>query len=221
MNRRDFAIGAGAVAVATGGYALYTSNSAPVNDGFARLNAQDAAADIDTSVIQDMVIGDENAPLTMVEYASFTCPHCASFHANVYPSLKQDYIDTGKIKFVFREVYFDRFGLWASMLARCGGQDRFFGVTDLLFEKQSEWLAGGQDGSIAANLNKIGLAAGFTEEEIQACFQDTDMAQTLIAWYQENATKDEVRATPSFIIGGDKQANVNYTELKEVLDAKL
>jgi len=221
MNRRDFAIGVGAVAVATGGYALYTSQTSSVDDGFARLNAQDASADIDTSVIQEMVLGDENAPITMIEYASYTCPHCASFHNNVFHDLQKDYIDTGKVKFVFREVYFDRFGLWASMLARCGGQERFFGVNDLLFSKQSEWLSGGQDGSIAANLNKIGLSAGFTPDEITACFEDTDKAQTLIAWYQENATKDDVRATPSFVINGKPQANVNYTELKAVLDAAL
>jgi len=82
-----------------------------------------------------MVIGDADAPIEMIEYASFTCPHCARFHADVYPLLKADYIDSGKVKFIYREVYFDRFGLWASMIARCGGEARFFGLSNLIYEK--------------------------------------------------------------------------------------
>ena len=87
--------------------------------------------------IADMMQGSSDAKVEIIEYASYTCPHCASFHAGPYKDLKKDYVDTGKVKFVFREVYFDRFGLWASMIARCAGPDRFFGMTDLLFKEQS------------------------------------------------------------------------------------
>ena len=74
-------------------------------------------------VLGDIVLGDDNAPVTVIEYASFTCPHCASFHINTWPRFKAEYIDTGKVRFILREVYFDRYGLWASMVARCGGAD--------------------------------------------------------------------------------------------------
>ncbi len=81
-------------------------------------NAQEAA-DVDTSSIIEMTLGNPDAPVTVVEYASFTCPHCASFHEGPFQELKKNFIDTGKINFVYREVYFDRYGLWASMIARC------------------------------------------------------------------------------------------------------
>lgn len=106
-------------------------------------NAQEAA-EVDTSTIVEMVLGAEDAPITMIEYASYTCPHCAAFHQGTYQEIKKNYIDTGKVKLVYREVYFDRYGLWASMVARCGGEDKFFGITDLIFKGQSEcpdWAA--------------------------------------------------------------------------------
>jgi len=92
-------------------------------------------AEVDTSTIVEMVQGAEDAPVTIVEYASYTCPHCANFHAGPYKQLKKDYIDTGKVKFIYREVYFDRYGLWASMVARCSGPEKFFGITDLILKR--------------------------------------------------------------------------------------
>ena len=121
----------------------------------------DAAADttepaIDTSTIEEMVLGSPDAPVTMIEYASFTCPHCAAFHGDQFQRLKEEYIDTGKVQFIYREVYFDRFGLWASMVARCGGEMRFFGISSMLYEQQQEWIAGGDPTLISENLRRIG-----------------------------------------------------------------
>ena len=89
-----------------------------------------AQAETDKPAVTEMILGDVNAPIEIIEYASMTCPHCANFHSDVYPQLKANYIETGKVKFVFREVYFDKYGMWASMIARCAGPDRFFGVID-------------------------------------------------------------------------------------------
>ncbi len=174
-----------------------------------------------SSEVVDMVLGDPNAPITLVEYASFTCPHCASFHNNVFKQLKADYIDTGKVKFVFREVYFDRFGLWASMVARCGGESRFFGMTDLFFKGQSDWARAGEPLAIADAIRKVGRLAGLGEEQLEACMQDKDEAQKLINWYQENAERDNVEGTPSFVINGKKHSNMSYADMKEVLDGLL
>ena len=179
------------------------------------------ANDVDTSGVQDMVLGDANAPITMIEYASFTCPHCASFHQNAYDQLKADYIDTGKVKFVFREVFFDRFGLWASMIARCGGQERFFGLTDLLMKSQSSWARAGDPVAIADEIRKVGRLAGIGEEALQSCLQDEEHAKTLVAWYQNNAAADGIDSTPSFVINGKKYSNMSYTDMKAVLDGLL
>ncbi|MEP3344936.1 MAG: DsbA family protein [Litoreibacter sp.] len=217
MNRNILIAIAGVIAIGLGAFVLNGNNTAPVTE----VNAQTAAAsDVDTSSIKDMSLGAEDAPITLVEYASFTCPHCKSFHENVLVQLKKDYIDTGKVKFVFREVYFDRYGLWAGMVARCGGGDRYFGITDLIFEQQREWTQG-EPAQIAANLRKFGKQAGLDDETLEACLTDGEKAAALTAFYQENATADGVRATPTLIINGQHHENMSYDDLKKVLDAAL
>lgn len=180
------------------------------------------AQDAEAPAIIEMAQGADDAPVEIVEYASYTCPHCASFHANQYGELKANYIDTGKVRFIYREVYFDRFGLWASMVARCGGEERFFGITDMLYAQQREWLAGGQDPAlIADNLRRIGLTAGIDAEQMDACMADGAQAQALVSWYEENAAADDVRGTPSFLINGEKHSNMTYADFAAIIDAEL
>lgn len=173
------------------------------------------------SEIPDMVQGSADAKVEIIEYASFTCPHCASFHAGPYKDLKKDYIDTGKVKFVYREVYFDRFGLWASMIARCSGPDRFFGMTDLIYKEQSLWSRAGDPAAIVTELRKIGLKGGLDNDTLDACLEDADNAQALVAWYQENAERDNIRSTPSFLINGEPYSNMNYADFSAIIDEKL
>lgn len=180
--------------------------------------AQDA---VDTSTIVDMSLGAEDAPVTVIEYASFTCPHCARFHDSVFKDLKKNYVDTGKVRFVHREVYFDRFGLWAGMVARCGGEERYFGVADIVYKTQSEWTEGGDPAVIVENLRRIGRTAGLTDEQLDACLSDADKAQTLVAWFEENAKEDKIQSTPSFLIDGKLYSNMSYDEFAEILDGKL
>jgi protein-disulfide isomerase len=168
-----------------------------------------------------MAIGPEDAKVTIVEYASFTCPHCARFHADVFKDLKKDYIDTGKIRFEFREVYFDRYGLWASMMARCGGSVRFFGVSSILFETQQEWVATDDPNAVVENLKRIGRTAGMDEAALDACMADGAMAEALVAQYQENATRDEVKSTPTLFINGEQHSNMTYADLKAIIDPLL
>ena len=173
------------------------------------------------SEIPDMIQGDADAKVEIIEYASYTCPHCASFHAGLYKDLKKDYIETGKVKFIYREVYFDRFGLWASMIARCAGPDRFFGMTDLLYKEQSLWSRAGDPAAIVAELRKIGLKGGLDNDTLDACLEDADNAQALVAWYQENAERDNIRSTPSFLINGEPYSNMNYADFSAIIDEKL
>lgn len=180
------------------------------------------AEDVDTSSIIEMTLGDPDAPVTVVEYASFTCPHCANFHDDQFKRLKADYIDTGKVRFVFRDVYFDRLGLWASMVARCGGTDRFFGIAGMLFDQQRKWIGDGQDPvAVADRLRKIGKAAGLDNELLDACLADNDKARTLVTWYQQHAEADGISSTPSLVIDGEKHSNMAYDELKALIDKAL
>jgi protein-disulfide isomerase len=159
--------------------------------------------------------------VTVIEYASFTCPHCRAFHQGPFKELKANYIDTGKINFIYREVYFDRFGLWAGMLARCAGPDRYFGMAEMLYETQQEWIGNGDPATIAENLRRMGRTAGMTDDEVNACLQDGDMARALVAVYQQNAEADAVDSTPTFLINGEKYSNMSYEDFSAILDEKL
>ncbi|WP_170372965.1 DsbA family protein [Ruegeria arenilitoris] len=209
-----------AVALAAGGYWLTQSPSTvPVPQLVGSAEAQNA--DLDTSTIVEMVQGAEDAPVEIIEYASYTCPHCANFHQGPYKQLKKDYIDTGKVKFIYREVYFDRYGIWASMVARCGGPEKFFGITDLIYQGQSEWTRAGGPAEIVEELRKIGRLAGLSNDQLEACLQDGTKAQTLVAWYQKNAEQDGIQATPSFVVNGKKVENQSYDEFKALIEKEL
>ncbi|WP_121061436.1 DsbA family protein [Chachezhania antarctica] len=180
-----------------------------------------AQSDAETPEIVEMVLGDPDAPVEIKEYASFTCPHCASFHTGAFKQLKKDYIDTGKVKLVYRDVYFDRFGLWASMMARCGGEEKFFGIADMIYNTQADWTRAGDPTAIVGELRKIGKISGIDDAELDACFADAEKAQALVEWYQANATEDGIQATPTFIISGDLVENQPYDDLKAVIEEKL
>ncbi len=219
MNRNLLIAGLLAVVVAVGAF-MYLSPSQAPETPIAATESSEGASDVDTSSVVEMTLGSDDAPVTIVEYASFTCPHCRSFHENAFKQLKADYIDTGKVKFVYREVYFDRYGLWAGMMARCGGPDRYFGLVDLIYENQSTWTQG-EPVQIAENLKKMGRLSGMDDETLDACMTDADKAEALNALYQQNAEADGIRATPSFVINGTTHSNMSYADMKEIIDAAL
>ncbi|RWR10906.1 DsbA family protein [Paenirhodobacter populi] len=217
MNRRSLLLGtAGAAALAVAGNWLVSRRTAGQTGFVTPAAAQDAG-----TILPDNVQGSENAPVTLIEYASFTCPHCAHFHETVYPGLKRDYIDTGKVRFILREVYFDKFGLWAGMVAQCGGAPKYYGISDMLFDGQRDWLGDMKDATVAANLRKIGLKAGLTNEQLDTCLNDQKRAEQMVYTFQQNAQKDAIDATPTLVINGEKHSNMGYPELKAILDAKL
>lgn len=215
MNRFLPMIAAAVVAVAGGAYVMTQSQSSL--PGVSMAVAQDA----DVMPAKDIVLGNEDAPVTVIEYASYTCPHCATWHENSFKQLKADYIDTGKVKFIHREVYFDRFGLWAGMIAHCAGDTRYYGMTDMIYKGQKEWIGEGDPAIILENLRKIGRTAGMTNDEMEACLTDESFAQSLVAAYQQNATADEIRATPTFTINGEKLSNMSYEDFAAEIDSKL
>lgn len=171
--------------------------------------------------VEPMILGEAGAPVTVVEYASLTCPHCASFHAQVFGKIKANYIETGKVKFEVRDVYFDRYGLWAAMIARCGDGSRYFGITDILYRKQADWSRLQDPGEAIAAIYAIGRQAGLDNETMEACVQDQDWAEALVAEFQKNMEADDVQGTPTFFIDGEKLSNMNYDDFAAKLDEAL
>ena len=176
---------------------------------------------IDPATIADYGIGNIDAKVKIVEYLSFTCPHCAAFHSDIYPQLKADYIDTGKVRLEYHEVYFDRYGLWAAMMARCGGEMRYMGITDILYDTQKDWAASDDPNAVVENLKKIGRTAGMDDKTLDACMKDAPMAEALVKHFETNMAADKVEGTPTFIINGTKHSNMAYEDFKAVLDAEL
>ncbi|MTH78929.1 DsbA family protein [Paracoccus aestuariivivens] len=172
-------------------------------------------------ILEDIVLGKADAPVTIVEYASFTCSHCQAFHEENWPKLKAEYVETGKVKFIQRDVYFDAVGLWAGILARCGGDAKYYAVSDLLFDDQKVWLAGKSGDEIAANLRKVGAKAGMTPEQMDACWADKQMVSDLVATFQKNSTADKIEGTPTFIINGETVQNQPWDDMKKIIDAKV
>ncbi|MEM8879358.1 MAG: DsbA family protein [Pseudomonadota bacterium] len=210
MKRRFLLGGMGAGAAIMGGTALLGPD----------LVAPAMAQDNPGREIPEMTLGAEDAPVEFIEYASFTCPHCARFHEEVYPQLKADYIDQGTVRFIYREVYFDRFGLWATMVARCAGPERFFGVTDLIYANQREWTQG-DAATVAENLRRIGRTAGLSDAELESCLTDGEFAQALVDRYEARLEEHEVPGTPTFIINGVMHGNMPYSDMQVLLDGLI
>ena len=184
-------------------------------------NAQQTeATDAAPTEVVEMVMGAEDAPITVIEYASFTCPHCARFHEEVYPDLVENYVETGQVRFILREIYFDRYGLWAGLVARCGGPQRYFDISALLMEGQREWVAG-EPVEVAANLRRVGLSAGLSDDQLDVCLTDSSHAQAMVELSVAEAEADQVTGTPSFVINGELYPNMNYAEFAAVLDGLL
>jgi protein-disulfide isomerase len=179
--------------------------------------------DMEGAILPDRVLGDENAPVTLIEYASYTCSHCANFHGDQFKKLKADYIDTGKVKFIHREVYFDQFGLRAGLLAQCGGDMRYFGISGMLYDQQKDWIGSGDEGEIIENLVTLGKVAGLSEDEARACmdFEGNEMVDKMVATFRHYAEADGVNATPTLVIDGEKHSNMAYADLKEIIEARL
>lgn len=195
-----------------------------ISGWLALLPSHSVAADTDVAEaakVVEMVQGDADAVVTVIEYASFTCPHCASFHAGPYKQLKNNYIDTGKIKFVFREVYFDKVGVWSSLIARCGGPERFFGITDLIFKGQKDWAQAGGDVAVANALRKIGRLAGLDGETLETCLTDSEHITALVGWYKDNAARDEIKSTPSLLVNGINHGILSYDDLAAIIEEQL
>jgi len=152
--------------------------------------------------LPDLVLGKADAPVTIVEYASMTCGHCASFHNNVFPALKEKYIDTGKVRFIMREFPLDNLAAAGAMLARCAGGDATHAMISALFKTQDKWAF--VRGNPVPELFKIAQQAGFTQERFDTCLKDNATLDKMISSRQRASEEFGVNATPTFFINGKR-----------------
>jgi len=178
--------------------------------------AQTAPAAADAR-LQDMVLGKADAPITIVEYASLTCPHCASFHAEVLPALKTEYIDTGKAKLIFRDFPLDQLAFAGAVLARCGGPEKYYTFLNVLFAQQRQWAAASDP---KAALVQIGRLGGVSADQFEKCLQDKAMGDYILNSRLEGNQKHGVNSTPTLIINGKAESGVpSIADLRKKLDA--
>jgi protein-disulfide isomerase len=169
--------------------------------GSANAQTQIAADVAKPSSLGDMALGPETASVTIVEYASMTCPHCAAFTVDVFPKLKSEYIDTGKVRFIFREFPLDLVAAAGSMLARCIAKkdaEKYFAVVDILFKQQAEWAVKNP----IEPLKRIGKQAGLSDEAFNACLKDQAVLDGIKATQEYASDTLKVNSTPSFFING-------------------
>ena len=169
--------------------------------------------------VGDMELGAKGAPVTIIEYASMTCSHCANFHMGPFKELKAKYIDTGKVRIIFREFPFDPVALQASMLARCVGEKRYFGMLNVLFKSQAKWANSSEPQQALAKIARLG---GFTEARFKACMTNQDLADIILKSRLNGSKKFGVDSTPSFIVNGVKTSgNMTVTEWDMLLATYL
>ncbi len=218
------AFGAAALALAACGGGDASSDE-PAGSAKAAADAGSQAIDDSaTGALAEMVLGSPDAKVTVIEYASVTCPHCANFHENVYPAIKENYIDTGKVRFVFREFPTSpaNLSIAGSMLARCaadeGGKDAYFLVLDSLFKTQRTWAYGGEP---RPELIKIAAQAGMSEDELDACINRQELLDFINETVSVGRDKYDIRSTPSFVVNGTVRHFSSLDDISKALDEAL
>lgn len=179
----------------------------------------DVAKLMEPGPLKEMAMGDENAPVTIVEYMSMTCPHCAAFHEDNFKPLVEKYVDTGKVRFILREFPFDPRAAAAIMLARCAPENQFFPMVDVLFKQQRTW-ATAPDGREA--LLQIARLAGFTQESFEACLTNQKLLDDVNAVRTKAGNEFGVQSTPTFFVNGKRYpGNMSIDIMSAIIDPLL
>ena len=192
LKNRFYAVLASAAIIAALAFPL--SSAARAEEA----QAPAAAAPAASTPLPDMAIGSESAPITIIEYSSLTCPHCAHFHQDPFPELKTKYIDTGKVRYIMREFPLNEPALAGAVAARCLDASRYFAFTGLLFAKQADWAF--KDDALTP-LKALARQAGMSSEEFDKCIDNQELQKKILVLRDEGQKKG-VNATPSFFVNG-------------------
>ncbi|MET4276034.1 protein-disulfide isomerase [Bradyrhizobium sp. F1.2.2] len=184
--------------------------------------AQAAPGDVAKPVsLPDMALGPKDAAVTITEYASMTCPHCAAFNEQVFPKIKSEYIDTGKVRYIFREFPLDIKAAAGSMLSRCianGDAPKYFAVTDMLFRQQNDWVMK----NTTETLTRIGKQAGLTQQQVEACLRDQALLDKIAADQKYASDVLKVDSTPTFFVNGEKiKGETSFEEFAKKINPLL
>lgn len=179
----------------------------------------DVAKLMEPGALPDMVLGEASAPVTIVEYMSMTCPHCADFHNNTFDAIKTKYVDSGKVRFVVREFPFDPRAAAAFMLARCAPEGQYFPMVSMLFKQQQQWAAAENGRDALLQMSKL---AGFTQESFEACLTNQKLLDDVNAVMQKGAKDFGVKSTPTFFVNGEHYSgNMSVDVMSALIDSKL
>lgn len=179
----------------------------------------DTAKLMEPGALPEMAIGDANAPVTIVEYMSMTCPHCAAFHNNTFEAIKTKYIDSGKVRFVLREFPFDPRAAAAFMLARCAPEGQYFPMISMLFKQQQQWAAAQNGRDALLQMSKL---AGFTQESFESCLTNQKLLDDVNAVMQKGAKDFGVQSTPTFFVNGEHYSgDMSVDVMSALIDSKL
>ena len=165
---------------------------------------------------EEIFLGNKDAKIVVIEYASMTCSHCANFHKEVYPKIKENYIDTNKIKFIFRDFPLDKQALFASVLAKCAPKDKYFNFVKLILTNQEKWIS--NDDTFMNKLRNIGKLAGLNENKINSCFKDEKMVDNIIRTRSIGEEKYNISSTPSLIINEKKYSAMSYENFEKIIE---
>jgi protein-disulfide isomerase len=164
-------------------------------------------------------IGRADAPVTMIEYSSLTCPHCASFHKDALPSIKRDFVDTGKVRIVFWDFPLGNLAMAAAMVARCSGQKNYIPMIDAFFQSQETWARSNTPFDAIAGIARL---SGMGVDDLENCLDNQDLLNALQAKAQEASQVLGVESTPTFFIEGVKvPGNLPYEDFKDILNKAL
>ncbi len=179
----------------------------------------DAAKLMEPGALPEMALGEANAPVTIVEYMSMTCPHCAAFHNNTFEAIKTKYIDSGKVRFIVREFPFDPRAAAAFMLARCAPEGQYFPMISMLFKQQQQWAAAQNGRDALLQMSKL---AGFTQESFEACLTNQKLLDDVNSVMQRGAKDFGVQSTPTFFVNGEHYSgDMSVDVMSALIDSKL
>jgi len=187
---------------------------------FTLISAKSNSRIVDTiEALQEKKIGSGSAQIQMLEFASLTCGHCAKFHNEVFPKIKSEFIDTGKIDFVYKDFPLDKFALKASVIARCSGNERFFNFLKVLYSKQKDWT---RSSDPFKSLLKIAKFGGLKNDEIKVCVGNKSIEDGILKQRLESTKKFDIKATPTIYLNNKKyEGDLTYEALKLKIDSLL